>query len=288
MNINHQSRIIEDGAELTKLATGFQFTEGPVWFEDEQALYFSDIPASVTRRWTERDGIEVVWAPNDKANGMVRDRDGALLVCQHGTRRVVKWRGANDVEVVVDRYNDRRLNSPNDIVIRADNSIYFTDPPYGLTAEFGELGKAELPFQGVFRTDSERKELVLLDDSFDAPNGLAFSLDQSRLYINDSEKRHVRVFDVTESGNLNGGSIFAELIGDAAGVPDGMKVDSADNVHVTGPGGLWVFDRNGNHIETIPVPEVIGNFAFGGPEMKTIFFTASTSIYAIRTTVPGA
>jgi gluconolactonase len=278
---------VEPGARLEKLAGGFQFTEGPVWMNSEQALYFSDIPASITRRWSERRGVETMRAPNDKSNGMFLDHDGGLLVCQHGRRRIVKWRGGAEVEVVVDSFHGKKFNSPNDLVVRRDGALYFTDPPYGLTAAFGEPGQQELDFQGVFRTDPARRQVLLLNKGFFRPNGLAFSPDQQRLYVNDSEELLIRVFDVNAAGDLANERLFAEVRGDAPGCPDGMKVDTQGNVYVTGPGGLWVFSPAGERIGFLPVPEVIGNFAFGEADRRTIFLTASTSLYRIRVLTPG-
>lgn len=278
---------VEPGARLEKLAGGFQFTEGPVWVQSEGALYFSDIPASVTRRWSERRGVEVVRAPNDKANGMFLDHDGGLLVCQHGRRRIVKWRGEAEVEVVVDSFHGKKFNSPNDLVVHRDGALYFTDPPYGLTAAFGEPGQQELEFQGVFRTDVGRKQVFLLNREFFRPNGLAFSPDQRRLYVNDSAESLIRVFDVDAAGDLENGRLFADVKGDAPGCPDGMKVDTQGNVYVTGPGGLWVFNPAGETIGFLPVPEVVGNLAFGEADRMTLFLTASTSLYRIRGPIPG-
>lgn len=288
MSSRNSSRAVFDPrTKLEKLAGGFQFTEGPVWVQREQALYFSDIPASTTRRWTEHGGVEIVRHPNDKSNGMFVDPDGALLVCQHGRRRIVKWRGGDDVETVVDVFEGKKFNSPNDLVVRRDGSIYFTDPPYGLTATFGEPGEQELNFQGVFRTDAARQQVFLLHRGFFRPNGLAFSPDEKRLYVNDSEENLIRVFEVDASGDLSGERLFAEVKGNEPGCPDGMKVDIEGNVYVTGPGGLWVFCPAGEKIGFLAVSEVVGNFAFGGEDRRSVFLTASTSLYRIRVLIPG-
>lgn len=279
--------IVAHGAELEKLADGFEFTEGPVWFEDEQALYFSDIPASITRRWSAEKGVEVLRSPNDKSNGMFRDQDGKLLVCQHGLRRIVKWRGGEALDVVVDNFNGKKFNSPNDVVVRDNGCIYFTDPPYGLTAAFGELGEKELDFQGVFRTNPARTEVFLLNDTYTAPNGLAFSPDEKILYVNDSETFFIKAYDVAENGDLENERLFVNVPSDEKGNPDGMKVDTEGNVYVSGSGGLYIYNPEGERIGFIAVPENIGNFAFGEDDMKSIFFTASTSLYRIRVIIPG-
>lgn len=279
--------IITEGAEMEKLADGFQFTEGPVWIDGEDALYFSDIPASITRRWSAEKGVEVLRSPNDKSNGMFFDHDGKLLVCQHGKRRVVKWSGGEDIEVIVDSFEGKKFNSPNDIVVRKDGMLYFTDPPYGLTEAFGEPGEKELDFQGVFRTNPERTEVFLLNDTFFRPNGLAFSPDEKILYVNDSEEFYIKAFDVTESGDLDNERMFAEVPSDEKGNPDGMKVDTEGNVYVSGSRGLYVYNPKGEQIDFIEVPEVIGNFAFGDADKKSIYFTASTSLYRIRVCIQG-
>ncbi|OPZ15674.1 MAG: Gluconolactonase precursor [candidate division BRC1 bacterium ADurb.BinA364] len=279
--------ILPADAQLEKLAGGFVFTEGPVWHPGERCLYFSDIPASVTRRRTSDGRIEVVQSPNGKANGMALDRDGKLLICRHGERRIVKRVADSAYEAVAERYNGKRFNSPNDIVVKSDGSLYFTDPPYGLTREFGEPGEQELPYQGVFRMDAARQTVALLTDGFFRPNGLAFSPDESLLYINDSEREFVKVFDVASDGSLRNERMFAEVHGEEPGCPDGMKVDSLGNVYVTGPGGIWIFDPSGQKLGAIAVPEVAANLAFGDADKKTLFITASTSLYRIRVNVPG-
>ncbi|MBM4044558.1 MAG: SMP-30/gluconolactonase/LRE family protein, partial [Planctomycetes bacterium] len=174
-----------------------------------------------------------------------------------------------------------RLNSPNDIVVKADGSIYFTDPPYGVKPE-----QRELTFQGVYRIASEGK-LTLLVDDFDKPNGLAFSPDEKALYIADTARKHVRAFDVRPDGALANGRVFAELKSDKPGAPDGMKVDEVGRLFVTGPGGTWVFDAGGRHLGTIVTPEVPANCAFGGPDRRTLFITARTSVYRVRVKTPG-
>ena len=270
-----------------KLASGFVFTEGPVWHPDERCLYFSDIPASITRRWKPDGTVEIVASPNGKSNGMTLDLDGKLLICRHAERRVVKRVSDDRYQTVADRFEGKRFNSPNDLVVKSDGSLYFTDPPYGLTKDFGQEGEQELPYQGVFRMDAARKNLTLLTDAFFRPNGLAFSPDESLLYVNDSEREYVKVFDVDEHGGLRGERLFAEVHGDAPGCPDGMKVDSEGNVYVTGPGGIWVFNAEAEKLGVIGVPEVAANLAFGEADMRTLFITASTSLYRTRVSIPG-
>ncbi|MCX7013791.1 MAG: SMP-30/gluconolactonase/LRE family protein [Candidatus Sumerlaeota bacterium] len=281
------NEVVGGDVRLEKLASGFVFTEGPVWHSDERCLYFSDIPASITRRWKPDGTVDIVASPNGKSNGMALDHDGKLLICRHVERRVVKRVSDDRYQAVADRFEGKRFNSPNDIVVKSDGSLYFTDPPYGLTKEFGQQGEQEIPYQGVFRMDAARKNLTLLTDAFFRPNGLAFSPDESLLYVNDSEREYVKVFDVEEDGGLSGERLFAEVHGDAPGCPDGMKVDSAGNVWVTGPGGIWVFGEDGTKLGVIAVPEVAANLAFGEADRRTLFVTASSSLYRMRVNIPG-
>jgi len=181
----------------------------------------------------------------------------------------------------------KKLNSPNDVVVKSDGSIYFTDPPYGLTAEFGNLGEQELPFQGVYRLSADGKTLTLLVDDFNKPNGLAFSPDESLLYIDDTDEAHVRVFDVKPHGTITNGRIFIELKGTEEGAVDGMKIDSEGNAYVTGPGGISIFDPSGKKLGRIDLPEVAANIAWGDKDWKTLYITGSTSLYRIRLAIEG-
>ncbi len=266
---------------MKQLATGFQFTEGPLWNPDG-FLIFSDIPANKIMKWTPPDKVDTFRDPSGNSNGMTFDLQGKLIVCEHGNRRVSRTERDGNVTTVVDRYQGKRLNSPNDVVVRSDGSIYFTDPPYGV-----EDDERELDFQGVYRVAPDGT-LSLLADDFDRPNGLAFSPDEKVLYIADSSRRrHLRAFDVEPDGSLKNGRVFIAMSGPGRGGPDGMKVDQEGNVYSPGPGGMWVIDKTGVHLGTIPVKEVPANCAFGETDLKTLYMTARTSLYSVRVKVPG-
>jgi gluconolactonase len=272
---------------LDRVATGFTFTEGPVWRGED--LLFSDIPNSRTVRYRplpEGPEISTFRHPTGNANGQTLDRQGRLIVCEHSTRRVTRVHGSGQVETLAERFEGKRLNSPNDVVVRSDGSIYFTDPPYGLPNQ--SEGK-ELPFSGVYRLDPAGT-LVLLADDFERPNGLAFSPDERTLYVDDSTRGHIRAFDVAVDGSLANGRVFAELKDQPGerGVPDGMKVDQEGNVYCTGPGGVWVFDPGTRLLGRVVMPEVTANLAWGDPDWRTLYLTATTSLYRLRVLVPGA
>ena len=278
-------RIVPETAQIERLATGFQFTEGPVWNSSGGYLLFSDIPGNRIIKYTPGEGISDFRVPSGKSNGLTFDREGRLVACEHQNRRVSVTQKDGTVTTVASHYKGKKLNSPNDVVVKSDGSVYFTDPPYGLNPVFGSLGSQELPFFGVYRLSPPGEELrLLVDDS--VPNGLAFSLDESLLYIADTENSHIRVFDVDDDGNVANGRIFAEISGEPL-APDGMKIDSEDNVYVTGKGGVWVLNPAGSRIGVIPVPELPANLSWGDEDWKTLFITARRSLYRIRLSIPG-
>jgi sugar lactone lactonase YvrE len=281
------AKILPEGSELEKRATGFMFTEGPVWDAARGCLFFSDIPGNKMWKWTKDKGIEVIRDPSGKSNGLTLDEQGRLIACEHANRRVSRTEKDGTIVTIAGRYEGKRLNSPNDVVAKSDGSIYFSDPPYGLTAEFGVLGEQELPFQGVYRLSPDGETLTLLVDDFEKPNGLAFSPDESLLYIDDTDRSHIRVFDVNPDGTISNSRVFAEVKGEEDGGVDGMKVDSEGNVYVTGPGGILVLDPSGNKLGRIDVPEVVANMAWGDEDWKTLYITASTSLYRIRLGIEG-
>jgi gluconolactonase len=282
--------LFPDGPLVERLATGFKFTEGPIWHPVGQYLLFSDMPGDVRRRWTQPDGVSEVRRPSDKCNGMTYDAQLNLVVCEHSTSRVTVETPDGGIRVIASHYGGLQLNSPNDVVCTDDGSIYFSDPLYGRMPGFGVERSPELAFQGLYRIDPSGS-LHLEADDFAAPNGLCQSPDGRLMYVNDTERAHIRVFDISSDGSLGNGRMFVEDIGTgdlAEGVPDGMKVDAAGNVYVTGPGGVWVIDSAGKHLGTIAVPEVVGNINWGAPDWQTLFICASTSLYSVRTAVSGA
>jgi gluconolactonase len=228
------------------------------------------------------------------SNGLTFDREGRLCACEHGNRRVSRTEPDGSVVTLADRYQGKRLNSPNDLVIRSDGTLYFTDPPYGLSPPYGLEGQqAELDFNGVFRLTTQG-DLALACRDFDRPNGLALSPDERRLYVADTPQYHVRVFDVAADGSLSGGRVFAELRGEGGGRPDGMKVDSQGNLWCTGPGGVWVFDHAGERLGSIRVPErQTANVAWGPSGLDSaepwnwLYMTSHVAVYRLRTAVTG-
>ncbi len=278
--------LIDPDAELEQLGTGCEFTEGPVWHSEGKYLLFSDIPANQMKKWTAEEGITNFRVPSGKSNGLTYDKQGRLVTCEHANRRVSRTEADGTVVTIASHYEGKRLNSPNDVIVKSDGSIYFSDPPYGLTADYGVEGEQDLDFQGVYRLSPDGQTLTLLVDDFDRPNGLCFSPDESILYIDDTERLHIRAFDVQPDGTIANGRIFAEEEGDD-GVPDGMKIDAHGNVYLTGPGGIWIFDTSGEHLGVLQTPERAANLGWGGDDWSTLFITASTSLYSIQCKVSG-
>ncbi|MGI8421031.1 MAG: SMP-30/gluconolactonase/LRE family protein, partial [Gaiellaceae bacterium] len=260
--------LIAEDAQIERIATGFQFTEGPLWHPDGY-LTFSDMPGDKRRRWSKADGVEVLRDPSNKCNGLTYDDDLNMLVCEHVTSSVVRERPDGTRETLATHYEGKELNSPNDVIVASDGAILFTDPTYGRMPGFGVERECELDFQGVYRIAPGGGDPELLVDDFGQPNGLCFTPDESQLYINDTEKAHIRVFDVGAGGALSNGRVVKDEIGDgdlAKGeLVDGMKLDERGNIYVTGPGGVWVITPEGEHLGTIEFPESTGNLNWGGP-----------------------
>jgi gluconolactonase len=285
--------LVDEDAELERLGTGFTFTEGPLWNPDG-FLLFSDMPGDVRRRWDAESGVTEVANPSNKGNGMTFDLDGRLVVCEHVTSSVVRMdpdgTGANR-EVLASHYGDKELNAPNDVVVKSDGAIYFSDPTYGRMPGFGIERDQDLDFQGVYRIPPGGGDTQLLADDFGQPNGLCFSIDESLLYVNDTEKAHIRVFDVQDDGTIANSRVLADGIGTASlevgDLVDGMKLDERGNIWVTGPGGVCVFDAQGEHIGTVQVPEPVGNVNWGGPDWNWLFIPATSSVYRIECKVSG-
>ncbi|MBX6322790.1 MAG: SMP-30/gluconolactonase/LRE family protein [Rhodospirillaceae bacterium] len=280
-------RVVGEAVSIQRIATGFAFTEGALWQPQRRELYFSDIPNGRIHRWSEGAGVAVFREPSHKSNGLTWDRSGRLLACEHVTSRVTRTEADGRVTVLASHYGGKQLNSPNDIVVRGDGRIFFTDPTYGRMEFYGVPREPELGFRGVYALDAEGGEPRLLADDFAQPNGLCFSLDERRLFVNDTERQHIRVFDVAADGSLSGGAVWAQTVGEGDGAPDGMKLDSAGNIYCCGPGGVHVFAPDARCLGVIRMPEYTANFCFGGEDLRTLFVCASTSIYALRVKVPG-
>jgi gluconolactonase len=271
-----------DDGEVKKLATGFQFTEGPVWDSSSDCLLFSDIPANRIYRWAPEEPVSVYREPSGNSNGLTFDLEGNLLTCEHGTRQMGKLSRLSEYSVLIKNYQGKRLNSPNDVAVKSDGSIYFTDPPYGIKPE-----EQELDFQGIYRFRPDKQELTLLIDDMERPNGLTFSPDERVLYVADSsERRLVKAFDVEANGTLTNGRVFAEIKSQYPGNPDGMKVDVEGNLYVA-TAGVWVFSEKGENLGIIKIPEIPANLAWGDNDWRSLFITARTSLYQINMNVEG-
>jgi gluconolactonase len=281
------AQVVGTTVEFTQIATGCLFTEGPLWHPTGQYLLWSDMPGDHLRRWSVKDGVSTFRKPCNKSNGLTWDREGRLLACEHASSQVSRTEADGRIIPLATHYQGKQLNSPNDIVCAADGSIYFSDPPYGRAEYYGVPRPQELSFQGVFRVGPDPQHPTLLADDFDRPNGLCFSLDGRRLFVNDTARRHIRVFDVKADGTLSGGKVWAETTGEGKGAPDGMKLDSKGNVYCCGPGGIHVFSPEAVCLGVIHVPEHVANFAWGDADLQNLYITASTSVYRIRVKVPG-
>ena len=279
--------VVGDGVEIETLGTGYLFTEGPLWHAAEKHLTFSDMPGDHMRRWTPEGGVVTFRQPSNKANGNAHDMQGRMVTCEHATSRVTRTEADGTITVLASHYQGRELNSPNDVVVKGDGAIYFTDPVFGRREFFGLPREQDLDFQGVYRIAPGDGSLSLLADDFEQPNGLCFSLDESRLFINDTPRKHIRVFDVQPDGHLANGRLWAEVSGEGEGLPDGLKCDSQGNIYCTGPGGIHVFDNEAKCLGVILMPEKTANFTWGDNDLKTLFATSSTSLYRLRVKVPG-
>ena len=266
---------VPDGAVVERIAGGFQFVEGPVWYEG--GLLFSDIPANRVYRWTEDGGVEVFLEPSSHSNGLTLNADGRLLLAQHWTRRVARLEEDGTETALAAEYDGTRLNSPNDLAVHSDGSIYFTDPTWGSVSGQSD-GHPELGFMGVYRIDPDG-DLHLLTDSLHYPNGIVFSPDESTLYVSTSHQVTVVAFDVSDH-TLSNGRVFATLQGN--GAADGMKVDADGRLYVTGPGGVWIFAPDGTLLDQIAVPEQTTNLAWGDADGGTLYITSGTGLFRIR------
>lgn len=288
--------LIAKDARIEKVATGFTFTEGPLW-RPQDVLWFSDVPGNVVRSVSPAGDVKVLiqngggnGSPGPGAligpNGMIADKDGNVLLCQHGGRRIVRVAPDLTMTPVIEKFEGHRFNSPNDLVYRSDGALYFTDPPYGLAKMDADPAK-ELKFNGVFLYKDGSLKAIVKD--LNLPNGIALSPDEKTLYVSNSDekKRFWMRYDVAADGTVSNGRIFFDLANaKEQGIPDGMKVDSQGNVYAAGPEGVWVFSPDGRHIGTIQPGETAANVGWG-EDGKSLYITASTSVYRIRVNVPG-
>lgn len=276
-----------DSAGPRQVATGFVFTEGPVWDRHGRWLTFNDIPADRMLRWDARSGVREVRGPNNMGNGMTDAPDGGLLVCEHATSRVVHVDGQRTT-VLAQRFGDKELNSPNDVIISTTGVIVFTDPYYGRTRFVGVPRQPELDFTGVYalRPDAGQPptEPTLLTAEMGSPNGLCLSPDERFLYVADTEQFEIRRYRF-HGDRLSDGAVWARTLGDEPDGPDGLRVDELGNVYCAGPGGIHVFATSGEPLGRIRLPEIVANLTWGGPDGHTLFICASTSVYALTTAV---
>ena len=279
--------VVGDDAPVEELATGFDFTEGAMWNHVEGHLIFSDMPGNIMRKWTNECGIEVFREPSNMANGNYYDLQGRLVTCEHSTSRVTRTEHDGSITILATHYDDKELNSPNDVIVKSDGSIYFSDPSFGRMEYYGVPREQELDYRGVYRLSPGSGELTLLVDDFDQPNGLTFSLDESLLFINDTMRAHIRVFDVNDDGTISNGRLWADVTGERDGLADGMKVDTGGNLYTTGPGGVQAFASDATCLGTIYVPQGVTNFTWGDDDLRSLYINAGTSLYRTRVNVPG-
>jgi gluconolactonase len=270
------------------LYTGTRWAEGPVYFPAGRFLVWSDIPNERMLRWDEMTGVVGPFRrPSGYVNGNTLDREGRLISCEHGNRRVTRTEHDGSITVIADRWEGKRLNSPNDVVVRSDGSIWFTDPPYGILSDYeGHAAEQEIDGCHVYRADPVTGEVRVVADDFNRPNGLAFSRDESLLYVADTKERHLRVFDVGEDGVLAGGKVFAE--GGADDIFDGMRLDDTGRIWAAAGKAVLCYDPDGTLIGRLKLPESTANLVFGGLKRNRMFITASTSLYSLMTNVTGA
>ena len=283
-------RIVSMDRTIEELADGFGGdqgpAEGPVWLKEGGYLLFSDIHNNRVMQWSPQGGLSVSREPTNRANGQTRDLQGRLVICEHDSRRVTRLEHDGSITVIANSFKGRQLNRPNDVVVKSDGSIYFTDPwTHGRPQE-----QWDLDFAGVFRVSPDLGTLTLLVQDFILPNGLAFSTDESVLYINDSRTARIRAFDVLPTGALALATdrIFCDLRGERPGVPDGMKVDVEGNVYCGGSGGVWVLDSSGKHLGTIVHGQpATTNVAWGDADWKTMYITSRNTLMRVRLDIPG-
>ena len=284
--------LVHPMSRLTQIATGFTWTEGPVWFGDHNCLMFSDIPSQRLIRWDPKNGTTILRENTHFNNGNTRDRQGRLVGCRHGTRDVVRTEYDGTLTVLADQFDGKRLNSPNDVVVSSDGAIWFTDPTYGIISNFeGHQAPREQAHNHVFRVDPVTGEIAAVISDFVQPNGLAFSPDERRLYVAESGSSHdcnvpavIRQFDV-HGDKVTDAGVFATL---DRGLPDGIRVDVAGNLWSSAEDGVHCFATDGRLLGKIIVPETVANLCFGGSDGQRLFMTATTSVYQVFVDIKGA
>ncbi|WP_249673687.1 SMP-30/gluconolactonase/LRE family protein [Pseudomonas abieticivorans] len=279
--------------QLERLYDQCRWAEGPVWFNDGGYLLWSDIPNQRILRWTPEQGVSVFRAASNFANGNTRDLQGRLVTCEHGTRRVTRTEPDGSITVLAERFEGRRLNSPNDVVVHRDGAVWFTDPTYGILSDYeGYQAEPEQAGRNVYRIDPHSQELVCVADDFVQPNGLAFSPDGQTLYVADSARthdpdapHHIRALEVVDGRWLGKSRVLAQI---EPGIPDGLRVDVQGNIWTSAGDGIQCFDAHGTLLGKIRLPEKVANLTFGGPRRNRLFITANTSLYMIHVAVAGA
>ncbi len=286
-------QLIVPSAAVDELYSDCRWAEGPVWFSDLNCLVWSDIPNQRMLRWVPGDGVSVFRQPSNFANGNTRDRQGRLISCEHGMRRVTRTEPDGTITIIADSFNGHRLNSPNDVVVRSDDSIWFTDPTYGILSDYeGYQAEPEQPTRNVYKVDAATGKIQAVVTDFRQPNGLAFSPDETKLYVADSAAshdetapRHIRVFDVGEDGKLRNDRVFCTI---NCGIPDGFRLDIHGNLWTSAADGVHCFSPDGSLIGKILIPQTVANLTFGGPRRNRLFITATRSLYSVYLTTTGA
>ena len=282
------ARCVPASAVVTKIAGDMGFIEGPVWLKATRTLVFSDIPNDELKQWTVAGGVSTFRKPSQNANGNTIDLTGRMLTCEHTGRRVAILEKDGKLRTLVDSFEGKKLNSPNDVIVRSDGTVWFTDPEYGLKTNPTTKQKVDKQQAGnyVFRHDPKTGKTTVIAKDFVQPNGLAFSPDEKNLYVADSgTPRHIRIFDVAADGTVSGGSVFCTI---DKGGPDGIRIDRDGRVWSSAGDGVQIFAPNGTRIGRILVPESPANLCFGGDDGKTLFITARKSLYSVSVSVTGA
>ena len=280
------NKLIDPTSKIELIAGVFKFTEGPVWHNEENCLYFSDIPSNIIYRFDNNTGISVFRNPSHFSNGLTLNKQGKLIICEHRSRSIT-IQTEDGFQTLADNFNGKKLNSPNDVIISKNGTIFFSDPIYGLQEGLGGPATQELCFQGVYMLKPGAKEPVLLFNDFERPNGLVLSEDENSLFVNDTVRQHIRVFTKDEKDKYSHGQIFVELFGEGIGRPDGMKLDADGNMFCTGPGGIWVFLSSGKLLGKILLEQKTANLAWGDEDRRSLYITSSNNLLRLRCKTSG-